>query len=47
MKVNHHSEVALQEVDMEGAIRQAEARYAGDLRTLLRDEKLRYRSITR
>ena len=37
----------LMEVDMAGAVRQAEARYAGDLRSLMREEKLRYRSITR
>jgi len=37
----------LMEVDMDGAIRQAESRYAGDLRLLMREEQLRYRSITR
>ena len=36
----------LMEVDLAGAVRQAEQRYAGDLRTLLRDEKLRQRAIT-
>ncbi|GAB4344590.1 MAG: protein translocase subunit SecD [Gammaproteobacteria bacterium] len=35
----------LMEVDMEAAVRQAEERYASDLRTLLRDEKVRYLSI--
>ena len=33
----------LMEVDLAGAVRQAEQRYAGDLRTLLREEKLRQR----
>jgi len=37
----------LMEVDMVGAVRQAEQRYAGDLRSALREAKLRYRSITR
>ena len=36
----------LMEVDLAGAVRQAEQRYAGDLRTLLREEKLRQRAIT-
>ncbi len=36
----------LMQVDMDGAVRQAEQRYAGDLRTELREAKLRYRSIT-
>ena len=36
----------LMEVDLAGAIRQAEQRYAGDLRSLLREEKLRQRAIT-
>ncbi len=35
----------LMEVDLAGAIRQAEQRYAGDLRTLLREEKIRQRAI--
>ncbi len=37
----------LMEVDMEAAVQQAEERYVSDLRTLLRDEKVRYLSITR
>jgi len=37
----------LMEVDMADAVRQAEQRYAADLRTLLREEKLRYVAITR
>ncbi len=37
----------LMEVDMVGAVRQAEQRYAGDLRSALREAKIRYRSITR
>ncbi|MEE9266659.1 MAG: protein translocase subunit SecD, partial [Gammaproteobacteria bacterium] len=37
----------LMEVDMEGAIRLAEQRYAGDLRQMLREEKIRYAGITR
>ena len=37
----------LMEVDMEAAVKQSEERYAGDLRTLLRDKKLRYVTITR
>ena len=36
----------LMEVDLAGAVRQAEQRYAGDIRTLLREEKLRQRAIT-
>ena len=35
----------LMEVDMEAAVRLAEERYLGDLRTLLREEKIRYLSI--
>jgi preprotein translocase subunit SecD len=35
----------LMEVDMEAAVAQAEERYLGDLRSLLREEKLRYRSL--
>ncbi|GMQ77476.1 MAG: protein translocase subunit SecD [Gammaproteobacteria bacterium] len=37
----------LMEVDMQGAVRQAEQRYAADLRQLLREEKIRYTGITR
>ena len=37
----------LMEVDMVAAVKQSEERYAGDLRTLLRDKKLRYVTITR
>ncbi len=37
----------LMEVDMVEAVRQAEQRYASDLRTLLREDKLRYVAITR
>ena len=37
----------LMEVDMPGAVRQAELRYVGDLRSTLREEKLRYRTIIR
>lgn len=37
----------LMEVDMKAAVRQAEDRYVSDLRTLLRGEKVRYRSIAR
>ena len=37
----------LMEVDMADAVRQAEERYVGDLRSLFRDEKLRYASIAR
>ena len=36
----------LMEVDLAGAVRQAEQRYAGDLRSLLREEKLRQRAVT-
>ena len=36
----------LMEVDLPGAVRQAEQRYAGDLRTLFRQEKIRQRAIT-
>ena len=35
------------EVDMAGAVAQSEQRYASDIRAMLREEKLRYRSITR
>ncbi len=37
----------LLEVDMDAAARQAEERYVNDLRSLLRKEKVRYRSVTR
>ena len=37
----------LMEVDMAGAVRQAEARYEGDIRSLLREERLRYGSLLR
>ncbi|MCP5153893.1 MAG: protein translocase subunit SecD [Ectothiorhodospiraceae bacterium] len=37
----------LMEVDMVGAMRQQEERYASDIRILMRDEKLRYRTVTR
>jgi len=37
----------LLEVDMEAAVRQAEERYVGDLRSLFRNEKLRYQSVSR
>ena len=37
----------LLEVDMDAALAQAEERYVGDLRTMLRENKLRYKSITR
>ncbi|HEX9585495.1 MAG TPA: protein translocase subunit SecD, partial [Gammaproteobacteria bacterium] len=37
----------LMEVDMAGAVRKAEERYVGDIRTLLREEKIRYKAITR
>ena len=37
----------LMEVDMVGALRKAEERYVGDIRTLLREERIRYKSITR
>ena len=36
----------LMEVDLAGAVRQAEQRYAGDLRSLLRERKIRQRAIT-
>ena len=36
----------LMKMDLAGAVRQAEQRYAGDLRTLLREEKLRQHAIT-
>jgi preprotein translocase subunit SecD len=37
----------LMEVDMEAAVIKAEQRYISDLRTLLREEKVRYKTITR
>ena len=37
----------LLEVDMEAAVRQAEERYVNDLRSLLRKEKIRYKSVIR
>lgn len=37
----------LMQVDMEAAIRQAEERYAEDIRTLLRDNKIRYGAVDR
>ena len=37
----------LMEVDMVEAVKKAEQRYAGDLRTLFREEKLRYVAISR
>lgn len=37
----------LMQVDMDAAIRQAEERYAEDIRTLLRDNKIRYGSVDR
>ncbi len=37
----------LMEVDMAGAIRQAEQRYAADFRQMLREEKIRYAGISR
>ena len=37
----------LMEVDMEAAVRKAEERYVSDIRTLLREDKVRYRTITR
>ncbi len=37
----------LMQVDMEGAIRGAEQRYAADLRQMLREEKIRYAGISR
>lgn len=36
----------LMEVDMDAAVTQAEERSVGDLKTLLREERVRYRSIT-
>ena len=37
----------LMQVDMEAAIVKAEERYVSDIRTQLRDERIRYRTITR
>ena len=37
----------LLEVDMRAAVAQAEERYAGDVRTLLREARVRYRSVAR
>ena len=37
----------LMQVDMDGAVRQAEQRYAGDFRQMLREEKIRYAGISR
>ncbi|MCI0400036.1 MAG: protein translocase subunit SecD [Gammaproteobacteria bacterium] len=37
----------LMEVDMNAAVRQAEERYISDIRPLLRDKKIRYKTITR
>ncbi|WP_139556240.1 protein translocase subunit SecD [Methylotetracoccus oryzae] len=37
----------MMQVDMEAAIKQREERYAEDVRTLLRENKLRYRSVDR
>jgi preprotein translocase subunit SecD len=37
----------LMEVDMAGAVRKADQRYVGDIRAALREEKLRYKAITR
>ena len=37
----------LMEVDMEAAIKKAEERYVSDLRTLFREKKVRYKTITR
>jgi len=37
----------LMQVDMDGAVRQAEQRYAADMRQMLREEKIRYAGITR
>ena len=37
----------LMEVDMPAAVAQAEERYTGDVRTLLRDARVRYRSVSR
>lgn len=36
----------LMEVDMDAAVRQAELRHVGDVRALLREEKIRHRGIT-
>lgn len=36
----------LMQVDMDAAVRQAEARYVDDIRSLLREEKVRYRAVT-
>nr|VFJ57236.1 MAG: preprotein translocase subunit SecD [Candidatus Kentron sp. FW]VFJ60471.1 MAG: preprotein translocase subunit SecD [Candidatus Kentron sp. FW] len=37
----------LMEVDVDAAVRQAEERYVGELKTMLRKEKLRYRTVVR
>ena len=37
----------LMEVDMDAAVRQAELRHVGDVRSLLREEKIRHKGITR
>ncbi len=37
----------LMEVDMEAAVAKAEERYVSDIRTQLRDERIRYKTITR
>ena len=37
----------LMQVDMEAAVRKAEERYVSDIRTLLRDKDIRYRTISR
>ena len=37
----------LMEVDMQAAVRKAEERYVSDIRTLLRDKDIRYRTISR
>ena len=37
----------LMEVDMDAAVRKAEERYVSDIRTLLRENKVRYRTISR
>ena len=37
----------LMEVDMPAAVTRAEERYAADVRTLLREERIRYRSVSR
>ena len=36
----------LMQVDMDAAVRQAEARYVDDIRSLLREERVRYKAIT-